>query len=155
MRCIWIRRFLTQLWFPVHVFFRGTHCKSCRQRADPCTLSFLTLPWFPVHVFFFLGKHAYCIKLTIAKGGLLYVFLYNFDFLFMFFFKWNTNYKSQSYKWRTSSFRLRYSDKRVPVRQQGIYPIPQRDTRLFQADFSWGVFLGKNHGICRRRHMWS
>ena len=33
---------------------------------------------------FFLGKH--CIKLTIAKGGLLYVFLRNFDFLFMFFF---------------------------------------------------------------------
>ena len=33
---------------------------------------------------FFLGKHVYCIKLTIAKGGLLYVFLYNLDFLFVF-----------------------------------------------------------------------
>ena len=55
---------------------------------------------------------------------------------YSFFFKGNTNYKSYSYKWRTSSFRLRYSDSSVPVRQQGIYPIPTRHTRLFQTDFS-------------------
>ena len=53
-----------------------------------------------------------------------------------FFFKGNTNYKSYSYKWRTSSFRLRYSHSSVRVRQQGIYPIPTRHTRLFQTDFS-------------------
>ena len=38
----------------------------------------------PFLFFFFLGKHR--INLTVAKGGLLYVFLRNFDFLFIFFF---------------------------------------------------------------------
>ena len=68
---------------------------------------------------------------------------------FLFVFQRNTEYEPDSHRRRTSTFCFRHLNNSIPLRKQGIRQIPKRNTRLFQAVVSWGVFLGTKHDLWR------
>lgn len=74
-------------------------------------------------------------------------------FGFPFLFQGKTHYQACSPRRWTSSFRFRYLDDSIPVRQQGIHQIPKRHPRLFQSVVSCGVFLGTMYDVWRWRHL--
>lgn len=94
---------------------------------------------------------------TLHDQELLEVLHEQYVFLRLWFsvlFQGKTQYKPSSPRRWTSPFCLRYLDDSILVRQQGIYEIPRRHPRLFQAVFPWWVFLGTEHGFRRRGHLY-